>query len=291
VTQDAPIVIMTGQERVAHHHDSSVKTLMFELDVLSEAATFYINVLPKSVRLSDLAVPARTLAMKISLLILNRLCKNGQYVPCRKGCATCCRYLVPLSIPEVFRLREEVSAMPSDRRNAVLQTSLEAAGRILGNIPKDFEGSGNIMGSEQVEMDQLSRWYTDLKLVCPFLRNNLCSYYEQRPIACREHMVTSLKSCCGDDGDDEPSAVRISASVLECLGKLTAELEHSDVEAVMLPLALPWAQENIDRSRRTWPAMTVVEQFIEILTAASAQTYPARTQYNPSGKQRQLSLV
>lgn len=181
--------------------------------------------------------------------------------------------------------------MLSERRNAILRTVLRAAGRILDHTPNYSENGGILIGSGQEDMDRLSLWYTGLELACPFLRNNLCSYYEQRPIACREHMVTSVRSCCGIDCTDEPSAVRISASVLECLGKLTAELEQSDVEAVMLPLALPWAQENIDRSRRTWPAVTMVEQFIEILTAASEQTHPTQTQNKLSGKQRQVSLV
>ena len=56
-------------------------------------------------------------------------------------------------------------------------------------------------------------------------------------------------------------------SVLEGLGLLTAELEQSDIEAVMLPLALPWVQENLERGERTWPAVKMVECFVEILQA------------------------
>ncbi len=291
MTQDAPIIVTSGHEAVIHHRDNNFKTLTFELDILGEAATFYINVSRKTARLSDLAVPARTLATKISHLMQNKLCKSGEYIPCRKGCSACCSYIVPLSIPEVFRLGEEVSAMPSERRNAILRTVLKAAGRILDHTPNYSENGAILMGSGQEEMDRLSLWYTGLELACPFLRNNLCSYYEQRPIACREHMVTSLESCCGDNGDDEPSAVRISASVLECLGKLTADLEQCDMEAVMLPLALPWAQDNLDRSRRTWPAVTMVERFIGILTAASEQTDSARTLCALRGQRGQLSLV
>jgi len=290
VTEDAPIVITTEQEKAAHHHDSSIKTLTFELDVLGGAATFYVNVIPTSAQLSDLVVPARMLATKLSGLLLDGLRKKGEYVPCRKGCSSCCSYLVPLSIPEVFRLREEVSAMPSDRQRAILQKSLKAAGRILNCTPKDSEGDAAITGNGREELDRLSLWYSGLELPCPFLRNHLCDYYEQRPIACREHMVVGIRSCCGDNSGKEPSVVRIPASILECLGKLTAELEQRDVEAIMLPLALPWAQENLDRSRRTWPAVTMVERFIEILTALHEQKRPVQTQFSLIDQQRQLSL-
>ena len=59
--------------------------------------------------------------------------------------------------------------------------------------------------------------------------------------------------------------MKMPVSVLECLGWLAAELEQSDVEAIMLPLALPWAEENIERSNRTWSAVAMVERFIEII--------------------------
>jgi len=291
VIQDAPIMAVAGQEGIAHRHYFSIDTLSFELDVLGEAATFRIDFARKQAKLSDMALPARALATKLSLLVLDRLRKSGKHIPCRKGCSACCSYLVPLSIPEVFRLREEVSAMPSDRGNAVLRSSLTAARKILDRGPENFEKDGPVLESGQIGMDRLSRWYAGLNLECPFLRDSLCSCYGQRPVACREHMVTSVESSCSADGADEPAAVRMPASVLECLGKLTAELEQADVEAVMLPLALPWAQENLDRSRRTWPAVTMVERFIEILTSLPAEAPPAHTRFRLTQQQRRFSLV
>jgi len=291
VSQDAPIMLVAGQEGLTHRHDCIIETLDFELDVLGKTAMFRMDVAQEHAKLSDMAVPARDLATKLSLLMLDRLRKSGKHIPCRKGCSACCSYLVPLSIPEVFRLREEVSAMPSDRGNAVLKTSLTAARRILDRMPEDSGEHGAVVENDHVEMDQLSLWYGGLALECPFLCENLCSCYDQRPVACREHMVTSAKSCCGTEGADEPSAVRIPASVLECLGKLTAELEQTDVEAVMLPLALPWAQEHLDRSRRTWPAVTMVEQFIEILTALAEEASPADAHYSLVPQQRQFGPV
>ena len=64
---------------------------------------------------------------------------------------------------------------------------------------------------------------------------------------------------------NEPDVVKLPVSILECVGQLTAELEQSEVEAIMLPLALPWAQENLGRAERTWPAVTMVERFVEII--------------------------
>jgi len=54
-------------------------------------------------------------------------------------------------------------------------------------------------------------------------------------------------------------------SVLEALGQLAGELEQTDVEAVMLPLSFAWAQDNLERAQRTWPAVEMVKRFVEIL--------------------------
>jgi len=274
-----------------HHCGCIVESLDFELDVLGETATFRIDVAQEHTELSDMAVPARALATRLSDLMVDKLRKSGKHVPCRKGCSACCSYLVPLSIPEVFRLREEVSAMPSARSSAVLRASLNAARRILARVPGDSGGHGAVLQDGDVEMDRLGLWYAGLKLECPFLCDDMCSCYDQRPVACREHMVTSDKSCCGAEGAGEASAVRIQTSVLECLGRLTAELEQTDVEAVMLPLALPWAQENLDRSRRTWPVVMMVERFIEILKALAEEGSPADENHSLMPQRGQFSSV
>jgi hypothetical protein len=59
-------------------------------------------------------------------------------------------------------------------------------------------------------------------------------------------------------------------SIVEALGELTAELEGSEVEVVMLPLAFAWAEENLDRSERTWPAEFMVERFVGILKSMAS---------------------
>ena len=66
-------------------------------------------------------------------------------------------------------------------------------------------------------------------------------------------------------------------SILDCLGQLAAVLEQSDIEAVMLPLALPWVQENLGRGERTWSAVAMVECFVEILQALNIEQSKAPT--------------
>ena len=80
-----------------------------------------------------------------------------------------------------------------------------------------------------------------------------------------EHIATGSPVLCKTDHKGNPNVVPMPVSVLEAIGQLTAELENLDIEAVMLPLAFPWAQDNLLRAERTWPAVTMVKRFVEIL--------------------------
>ncbi len=262
-------VTVTGGPNTEQDYRSGSTTLSLELDVLGEPVRFDLKVANVQARLSDIAPLARTLSAKLVGATLDRLGAEGKNVPCRKGCSACCRYLVPLSVPEVFRLAEDMSAMPASDRETSMQASLDTARIILDRMPADFRTAEPAQAEDGVRSKQLSEWYAGLGLSCPLLSDNLCVLYEQRPIACREHMVISSADSCDPASTHKQNVVKMPVSVIECLGLLTAELEQSDVEAVMLPLALPWAQENAERSRRTWPAPAMVERFVEILQSTA----------------------
>jgi len=46
----------------------------------------------------------------------------------------------------------------------------------------------------------------------------------------------------------------------------------------MLPLALPWAQSNLERSHRSWPAATMVKRFVDILKQTASENAAALAQ-------------
>jgi Fe-S-cluster containining protein len=249
-----------------------LETLRFKLDIAGERLGFGVQIVRGQVRLSDIVPLARALSERLCRATLQKLRAEGSEVPCRKGCAACCSYLVPLSVPEVFRLREDISALPGEQGRAVLNACLSAAGKILEKKP-DNPASGESLGINGAEQaDRIGQWYAGLNLPCPFLSEDVCISYRERPIACREHFVTSPAALCLPGGTCETSVVPTPVSILECLGRLCAELEQREVEAVILPLALPWALKNHERSGRTWPTGMMVERFIEILKAAAAKT-------------------
>ena len=90
--------------------------------------------------------------------------------------------------------------------------------------------------------------------------------YEQRPIACREHLVIGPASGCVPGSTDQTQVVQMPFSLLEALAQLTSEIEHRSIETIILPFALPWCYSNPEYARHTWPARQLVRHFINILT-------------------------
>lgn len=259
-------------EGTKNNCDDGVKTIELELDIFDRRIRYSIDIAEKQARLADIVPIARTVSSKIAVTVLKKLSDDGEIVPCSKGCSACCHYLTSLSIPEVFRLSDELLAMPAESGRAILESYLEAAKKILDNLPEDFDIAEPTGINDQSQMSRLSSWYAGLKLACPFLSDDLCTMYEQRPTACRENIVTGSAEMCEVEGQDGTQVVKVPVSATEALAQLAAELEQSSVEAVMLPLALPWAEENQQRGGRTWPATMMVERFVNILKEMASKS-------------------
>jgi len=153
---------------------------------------------------------------------------------------------------------------------AVLQRCLYVSERIISNGPLECCGCETASEQNGIEANRVVEWYSDLDIACPLLSEGLCTHYDRRPTVCREHIVTGSAVACRLDGTDkfsgrEANIAPVPISVVQALGELAAELEGGEVEAVMLPLALPWAEDNLERSVRSWPAKFMAERFVEIL--------------------------
>lgn len=275
LTDKTPIWVLSESERAENSGQSNGEVVSLELDYLDEPLHFCIGVAQEQARLADIVPPARTVSTKLALAMLEKLRRDGKTVPCCKGCSACCSFLIPLSVPEVFRLRQEVLAMPASRGGAVLQSCLSAAKRILDNKTSDFNAEELIQINGPTQISRLGKWYTSLKLSCPFLSDGLCTIYLQRPTACREYIVTGSAQLCKAEWTDESQVVPMPINILDALAQLASELEQSSVEAVVLPLALPWSQENLERDRHRWPAITMVERFVEIVKTMALENSTA----------------
>jgi len=240
------------------------------LDVFGEPVDLLVGVENKQVRLADIVPLARAVSAKITEAVSKMVRLSGARIPCCKGCSACCNYLVPLAIPEVFRLREEIFAMPLIRQQLLEEDCLSATQRILDQRPPALFGEAGSAGATDSAGELLSiasDWYTDFGLQCPFLYRSICTIYEERPMACREYSVTGCSRACAG-GAGEPQGINMPTRMSEALGRLASELEGTKVEALILPMLLIWADENPQRDQQRWPAPMMVERLFEIVKEA-----------------------
>jgi Fe-S-cluster containining protein len=118
----------------------------------------------------------------------------GKTVSCRKGCGACCRQLVPISRTEGERLLAMVERLPEARqaalsvRFATASAALAEAGQRDGLLdPRRRAGKTD---------RELSTAYFALGIACPFLEEESCSIHPERPLICREYLVTSPAELC-----------------------------------------------------------------------------------------------
>ncbi|MEO8342036.1 MAG: YkgJ family cysteine cluster protein, partial [Nitrospirota bacterium] len=125
----------------------------------------------------------RRLGEEAAELEIQQATEAGQTISCQKGCAACCRMLVPLSAPEAFALREHIAQLPTDRRMQLLHRLSETKDRVkqagLWDRLNDVAEAATTVPDE--ELDPINRSYYALRIPCPYLENETCSIYEARP--------------------------------------------------------------------------------------------------------------
>jgi len=241
-------------------------TIPFEIDVLGRRFRLAISYVDAPAALIDLVPMARALSDVLTEQLKVTLEGFGRQPSCRKGCAHCCYYLVPISTAEAFCLTREVLAISEPLRSALIRMFHLAGRRLLSRPPQDAGSAAPAdrrLGPSR-RLRYLSDWYASLHLACPFLADRACAIYDLRPLACREYWVTSDPRHCRlfSPGrvDTAPLPVRIAEVLSETCGRL--EGQH---DTILLPLALPFAQDHSPRAARRWPARVLVRCFLETL--------------------------
>ena len=214
--------------------------------------------------LSDTVPVARALATRLSCETRRQQEELGRVVPCKVSCSACCKYLVPLSVPEAFRLVRDVGALDASSRRHTEEALAAAADIVVQAGPPALHESD--CPDQEDPTHTVGRWYASLGLPCPLLSGDLCSLYSCRPIACREHMVVSPPLHCEGFHPEQGKLVDVPFSLTEALSRLASRVEQQPLEAVMLPLALEWAGHNASRDQCTWPAKELFATFVAVIS-------------------------
>jgi Fe-S-cluster containining protein len=153
------------------------------------------------VELAAMLPAFRRIADQLVDVAIEKAAGENKAISCKKGCGACCRMAVPVSEPEAYRLREVVDAMPEPQKSIVqerfaLGMDVFRRAGLLTNMFQRVSGEEE----EQSAMAKLDAYYAT-GVACPFLEEESCSIYEERPLICREFLVHSpAENCANIDG-------------------------------------------------------------------------------------------
>jgi Fe-S-cluster containining protein len=160
----------------------------------------------------------------------------GGKVTCSKGCGACCRQLVPITVPEAMALARSMESWPEARRKRV-EAGFATATRGLvesGWLKRWNDFLDHPTGGPQAFIE-LGLDYFRLGLPCPFLEDEACSVYEERPLICRQFLALSDPAHCQNPAPETVRTVTLPARPNSILGGMALGAGYP---AAFLPLTL-----------------------------------------------------
>ncbi|MBC7797298.1 MAG: YkgJ family cysteine cluster protein [Pyrinomonadaceae bacterium] len=173
--------------------------------------------------------------------------ETGRAVSCKAGCGACCRQIVPLAAIEAHAISALVKSMPKAKQTLILQRFKDAIEKLaaadLLEILREREKFPETTPRE------IGLRYFALDIACPFLENESCSIHKNRPLACREYLVTSPAENCANPTAETVRQIPIPAKVSNAVIKLSQNKRDAGfVPFVPLTLALEFSARTVDDS-------------------------------------------
>jgi Fe-S-cluster containining protein len=206
----------------------------------------------------ELVVPTKEVPPESLMPTLRDLCnqvaegveqiaqENGLEISCKKGCGACCRQYVPISPAEARLMVGLVEDMPEPRRLAVKKHFEEAVQRFKQS--EVLETAMNYNRLPEAERMKMVKDYFQLGIACPFLVNESCSIYTDRPLICREYLVISPPEYCATLDGDHIERLKLPVSVAETFSNMEGARRKGANPCIPLIMALEWTQDHPDDS-------------------------------------------
>jgi Fe-S-cluster containining protein len=216
------------------------------LRVLGQQREATLEVRTGEATVEDLLEPARAISATAASVAVARAHAAGDAVQCRAGCASCCRHLVPVSVVEAARLAAVVAALPAGQREGVearfaaAVTAMERAGLLDARAARGRHALRSAETERSAAWLDVSRRYFAAGIACPFLVDESCSVYEERPMVCREYSALSEPARCASL-DGGVRTVERPLHMTEALGRAAAEALELTVSTLPLALLLEWS--------------------------------------------------
>lgn len=215
-------------------------------------------------RPDDLLPLARALSDAMVGETVRAVERSGECISCKAGCGACCRHLVAIPEVEARRIAGLLENLPEPRRSAVRVRFAEARRRLdEAGLLHDLRDTGTVTDPGY---GALTVAYFAQQIACPFLEEESCSIYEERPITCREYLVTSPAENCSRPTPENIRRVKILMPVFSAVARWQVPpSEHFLERWVPLILAPEWAEDHPDDSPRV-PGLDLLRELLDHLT-------------------------
>ena len=205
--------------------------------------TFRVTVPAGSAQVSDLLPAARALSDTVVRETCQGVEAAGEKISCTKGCGACCRNLVAISEVEARRIRDVVDTLPEPQRSAVRVRFADARQRLeRAGLLEKLHAADRWTDADYAALVGI---YFQQGIPCPFLEEESCSIYQERPITCREYLVTSPPEYCARLGSEGVRRVRLPLRVFNAVARWQVPPQEHFLERwVPLILAPEWAEAH-----------------------------------------------
>jgi Fe-S-cluster containining protein len=154
---------------------------------------------------------------------------------------------VPITATEARQIPLILSSLDEEQRQRVM-LRFEAARTRLHEVGM-WSRLESMAASTPEERLALSLEYFALGIACPFLENESCSIHAERPLMCRQYLVTSPASNCQNPSRESISRVVLAASVHDAARRL--ERRETGEKRVEVLSTSAFRQPDQDSARHT----------------------------------------
>jgi Fe-S-cluster containining protein len=232
-----------------------------------------MNDISRPVRLKASTAPQRPMDIlpalqsfqnEIVSLAVDVLHSQEKQVSCRAGCGACCSQLVPISEIEARNLAKVISRMPAKRRKEIKRRFKSVMRSLEENHLTERLQDAWLL-EKDIDREELALEYFHLNTPCPFLEKESCSIHPDRPLSCREFLVTSPAENCKAPTEENIAMVDLPARLSYLAYKFSDGQGKEPSHWFPLTLALGWFDDHKDDVQPLKAGDEMLRHFLEQL--------------------------
>ncbi|MDH5324337.1 MAG: YkgJ family cysteine cluster protein [Gammaproteobacteria bacterium] len=181
----------------------------------------------------------RHIVQKAEITAIESASRDGKEITCSKGCAACCRQLIAIPPTEAMYIQKLIGRLSKPRQKIIRQRFKDTKEKIhsSGLLEHVMQLSGD------TDLVTVALDYFRLQIPCPFLEQECCSIYAERPLACREYLVVNPPERCANPTRETIDMLSFPVKTSRLLTELD-RLWYQDNKhnAVPLSLLLYWLE-------------------------------------------------